>query len=171
MPILHSVVNAPPDVLEQAVVNCMKADVPVYFVCDHRPSLSRSLGMWNPDLVNSSIEQTFKITLGMSKRERLLVGEEFMTHSMVITAVHIENEDDSNKHNNGQGKAKDKVVRYKIENSWGEEWGDKGWFLMTGEWFREHVSQVVIPREMVDGKWAELLDTQEPTIWDAWEKL
>ena len=31
-------------------------------------------------------------------------------------------------------------VRFKVENSWGEEAGDKGWFVMTEVWFDEQVS-------------------------------
>lgn len=49
-----------------------------------------------------------------------------MTHAMVISAVHL---DESGK-----------PVRYKVENSWGEEPGEKGWFVMTDKWFEEYVS-------------------------------
>jgi bleomycin hydrolase len=46
-----------------------------------------------------------------------------MTHAMVITAVHLD----------GDGKP----VRFKVENSWGENVGDKGFFVMTSKWFDE----------------------------------
>jgi bleomycin hydrolase len=47
-----------------------------------------------------------------------------MTHAMVITAVHVDEETG-------------KPVRYKVENSWGVGVGDKGFFVMTDKWFDE----------------------------------
>jgi bleomycin hydrolase len=61
--------------------------------------------------------------LGMTKGERLQVNESAMTHAMVISGVHVD----------GNGRA----VRYKVENSWGEGAGEKGWFVMSDEWFTE----------------------------------
>jgi hypothetical protein len=46
-------------------------------------------------------------------------------HAMVITAVHLD--------------AAGKPVRYKVENSWGPDVGDKGYFVMSDKWFEEYV--------------------------------
>ena len=46
-----------------------------------------------------------------------------MTHAMVISGVHID--------------ATGKPVRYRVENSWGPEVGEKGYFVMTDAWFDE----------------------------------
>lgn len=51
-----------------------------------------------------------------------------MTHAMVITAVHID-------------PSTNKPVRYKVENSWGDKVGDKGYFVMTDAWFEQCVPQ------------------------------
>lgn len=71
-------------------------------------------------------EKAFGITLGLTKAERLQASESSMTHAMVITAVHIDEETQ-------------KPVRFKVENSWGEAVGDKGFFVMTDKWFDEYV--------------------------------
>jgi bleomycin hydrolase len=65
---------------------------------------------------------------GLSKAERLQASESSMTHAMVITAVHLDD--------NG------KPIRFKVENSWGDAVGDKGFFVMTAKWFDEYVSIV-----------------------------
>lgn len=46
-----------------------------------------------------------------------------MTHAMVISGVHLD----------GAGKA----IRYKVENSWGDTAGEKGYFVMTDAWFEQ----------------------------------
>jgi len=42
------------------------------------------------DLELFDYELGFNITLGMTKAERLSTGESSMTHAMVLTAVHVE---------------------------------------------------------------------------------
>jgi aminopeptidase C len=49
-----------------------------------------------------------------------------MTHAMVISGVHVDEK---------TGRA----LRFKVENSWGEDVGQKGWFVMSEEWFDEYV--------------------------------
>ncbi len=48
-----------------------------------------------------------------------------MTHAMVISGVHLD--------------ASGKPVRYKVENSWGDAAGNKGYYLMTDAWFEQCV--------------------------------
>jgi bleomycin hydrolase len=59
----------------------------------------------------------------MNKAQRLQTGDSLANHAMVITAVHLDD--------NG------KPVRYKIENSWSVDAGNKGFFMCTADWFRE----------------------------------
>jgi bleomycin hydrolase len=47
-----------------------------------------------------------------------------MTHAMVISGVHLDPQSG-------------KPQRYKVENSWGENNGEKGYFVMTDRWFDE----------------------------------
>jgi bleomycin hydrolase len=54
----------------------------------------------------------FNIDLGMSKSQRIKVGSSAMTHAMVITGVNI---DESGK-----------PTLYRVQNSWGDEAGQKG---------------------------------------------
>lgn len=68
-------------------------------------------------------QNAFSITLGLSKADRLQTNESAMTHAMVISGVHLD--------------ADGNPVRYKVENSWGDGSGDKGYFVMSDKWFEE----------------------------------
>lgn len=70
----------------------------------------------------------FNTSFNLTKKQRLLFGESSMTHAMVFTGVHI-NE-------------KGHPVRWRVENSWGADSGDKGYWVMSDEWFSEFVYQV-----------------------------
>lgn len=128
------------------MVKLIKAGQPVFFGCDVGQFSDRDAGIMDPALfeyeVRTSgtllscdwrltrwfsssiiIQAAFDITFGLSKADRLRVNESSMTHAMVITAVHLD--------------ASGKPVRYKVENSWGDTAGDKGWFVMSDKWFEE----------------------------------
>lgn len=70
----------------------------------------------------------FNTEFGMSKKERLLYGESLMTHAMMFSGVDL---DDAGN-----------PIRWRVENSWGDSTGDKGFWIMTDEWFSEFVYQV-----------------------------
>ena len=80
-----------------------------------------------------------------------------MTHAMVITAVHLD----------GNGRP----TRYKVENSWGEASGEKGWYMMTADWFKENVFQVVVPRSVADPKWTKVLDGGDMVHLAPWDPM
>jgi len=80
-----------------------------------------------------------------------------MTHAMVITAVHLD--------------TKGRPVRYKIENSWSEAAGEAGWFMMTADWFKEFVYQVVVPRSIADKRWNKVLDDGHATVLKPWDPM
>ena len=41
------------------------------------------------------------------------------------------------------------VSRWRVENSWGEERGDKGYILMTNDWFKHFVFEIVVDKKHV----------------------
>ncbi|KAL7424424.1 bleomycin hydrolase [Cryptotrichosporon argae] len=147
-------VNAPNEVLEDAIIAGIKANTPLFFGCDVGKQSDRTRGIMDADLYD--LEAAYGYKLGMSKAERLRTGDSAMTHAMVITAVHVD--------------AAGRPVRYKVENSWSDTAGERGWFMMTAEWFRQFAFQVVVPRALVDPKWAAVLDS-EPVELEAWDPM
>lgn len=102
-------VNTQIEDLEQAVIKMIKADQPVWFACDSRSNGDTMKGIWDVDV--RDIEGAFGTALGMDKAERLDTGASAPTHAMMISGVHVED---------------GKPVRYRIENSWGADRGEKG---------------------------------------------
>ena len=119
-------VNVSMQTMKDAVIAMLKADIPVFFGCDVGKFSDRKTGIMDTALLE--YENTFNVKLGMSKAQRLQAGESAMTHAMVLTGVHLDNEG--------------KPVRWRVENSWSEEAGTKGYFVMSDRWMDEFNYQV-----------------------------
>lgn len=78
-----------------------------------------------------------------------------MNHAMVITGVDIKN---------------GKPTKWKIENSWGDEVGEKGYYIMSDSWFSKFVYQAVIFKKNLSED--ELIESkQEPIHLDPWDPM
>lgn len=129
-------VNVAPGIMKKVIIANLKDNTPVFFGSDVGKFQDR--GILDPGSYDHTL--LFNTSLSLSKAERLQVGASAMTHAMVITAVHI---------------VDGKIQRYRIENSWGENVGNKGYFVATDEWFDQYVYQVVsheryIPKYLVE---------------------
>ena len=58
--------------------------------------------------------------------------ESQMTHAMLFTGVNLVN---------------GKPTRWRVENSWGDKSGDKGYFIMSDRWFDEYMFEVAIHKK------------------------
>lgn len=65
---------------------------------------------------------------------------------------------------------KDEIVKFRVENSWGEDRGEKGYLIMTAEWFKEFTFEVVVDKKYVP---EEVLNVfkQEPIVLPAWDPM
>ena len=60
-------------------------------------------------------------------------------------------------------------VRWKIENSWGDEKGNKGYYVCSDSWFDQYVYQAVVSRDTLGDK-VSLLD-QKPIVLNPWDPM
>lgn len=79
-----------------------------------------------------------------------------MAHAMAITAVGV-NE-------------KDEPTKFRIENSWGEDRGEKGYLIMTAEWFKEYAFEVVVDKSLVSEDILSVFN-QTPIVLPAWDPM
>ncbi|KFZ13878.1 hypothetical protein V502_06402 [Pseudogymnoascus sp. VKM F-4520 (FW-2644)] len=147
-------VNVAMPTMKAACIAMLRADIPVFFGCDVGQSSERARGVMATGLVD--FELGFNVRLGLTKRDRILAGESKMTHAMVLTAVHLD--------------AEGKSVRWRVQNSWGEGSGDKGWFVMSDEWMDEFTYQAVVDPRFVSKEVREVLK-QDPKVLPLWDPM
>ncbi|KAG0031775.1 hypothetical protein BGZ82_006833 [Podila clonocystis] len=140
--------------LKQLAIKKLQSGKPVWFGADVGKFLQRDAGILDPKVYQYDL--TFNVTFNMTKAERLLYGESLMTHAMQFTGVHLDS--------NGQ------PVRWRVENSWGEEGGDRGYLVMSDEWFSQFVYQVVLEKALVPQKFLDVLN-QEAFVLPAYDPM
>jgi len=145
--------NTPIDKFKECTINQLKHEEPVWFGCDIRWQTERKKGLMDAHvfLFDHSLGTKSKL----DKAGRLLYGESLLTHAMVFTGVNLSNE---------------KPIRWKVENSWGEERGEKGFFIMSDDWFNEYNYQVVINKKYLSSGMLEQLK-QTPIVLPPWDPM
>ncbi|MCD6337208.1 MAG: aminopeptidase, partial [Candidatus Marinimicrobia bacterium] len=62
----------------------------------------------------------------------------------------------------------EKPNRWKVENSWGDKNGNKGYFVVSDTWFDQYVYQIVIDKKYLSPELLKAWDTKpiELKPWD-----
>ena len=122
--------NLEMDRLKELVINQLKDGEPVWFGSDCSKEAERKEGIW--DDLSFDKDVLFQIDSTMSKEAMLDTRESAMNHAMVITGVNLDN---------------GKSTKWKIENSWGDDVANKGYYVATDSWFDKYVYQAVINKK------------------------
>ncbi|GAA6042230.1 hypothetical protein JCM8097_005107 [Rhodosporidiobolus ruineniae] len=148
--------NMPSSILAKLAISVLKADTPVWFGCDVDKSSNTDQGYMDMRLFE--YDECFGTSVRMNKKQRMLAGDSSMTHAMMFTGVHLDDK-------TGE------PIRWRVENSWGPEACNKGFLVMTQEWFENYVYQVVIPRGYVPRDLLETYDHGRVTSLPPWDVL
>ncbi|MFH1226426.1 MAG: C1 family peptidase, partial [Planctomycetota bacterium] len=139
--------------LKDAAVKTLKSGQPVWFGCDVGKMLHRDIGIM--DMKMYEYDKLLGVKFGMDKAERVDYGDSLMTHAMVFTGVNI---------------VKDKSTKWKVENSWSDKVGDKGFFVMSDDWFNEYMYQVVVPKKYLPASLLKILK-EKPIALKPWDPM
>lgn len=139
--------------LKDMAVRALKDKQALLFGCDVLQASHRKLGIMDLGLLEYDL--LFNTSFAMSRADRMQFLQARLTHNMVILGVDLVN---------------DHPTKWKIENSWGDEPGKKGIFLMTDPWFDEHVYALVVHRQYLDAEQQQRL-AQTPTVLPPWHPL
>ncbi len=158
---LGNVIDAPPVVYLNVEIELMKqltqdaiiGGEPVWFGCDVGKQMNADLGYWDAKLYDYSAVYDTEFTL--DKAERLVHHETLMTHAMLFTGVDV---------------VDGKPRRWRVENSWGDEKADSGFWTMNDSWFGEHVFEIAVRRSALPAELQARLD-DEPIVLPAWDPM
>lgn len=148
-------VNVPVEVMKDGILKQLKDGEPVWFGCDVAQFFYRKGA--NLDLSTLKIFDLLNVEYDFSKEERLDYKESLMTHAMVFVGCDY---DEENK----------KINRYKVENSWGKDAGDRGYLVMSDEWFDEYMYQALINKKYLDEKVIKAY-SEEPIHLKPWDPM
>jgi bleomycin hydrolase len=135
---------------------------PVWFGCDVGHMLDRELGVWHASLFDyDELYGTQRLgAAALTKSDRLYLHGTAMTHAMLLTGVNLVD---------GAGDSP-VPTRWRVENSWGTENADKGFWTMDDSWFDEYVFEIAVPRSTLPEDLQSALD-QDPIVLPAWDPM
>ncbi len=146
--------NLPMDELKELIIAQLRDGRPVWFGSDVRKKGDRVKGFWSDACFD--FDGTFGMEFDLEKGEALDLRDSAMNHAMIITGVNI-----------GADGTPD---RWKIQNSWGDDRGKKGFYLMDAGWFDRYVFQAVVDKKYLSEKQLAALKT-EPLHFAPWDPM
>ncbi|MCI2171627.1 C1 family peptidase [Schleiferilactobacillus perolens] len=145
--------NVAPDRLKALCIQLLKDNTPIWFGCDVLENMDRVAGALSGNLYNT--DDLFSIHVNRDKALRLDTGQGSVSHAMTLTGVDLIN---------------DQPTKWKVENSWGDKTGHKGYFTMDDAWFDAYVYEAVIPTKYMNAAENKAWQGQ-PAILPAWDAL
>lgn len=136
--------NLPMEEIEKLAIASLKDGRKMYSSYDVGKLLDRKRGYASLD--NFDYGSIFGTTFGMDKAQRISTFDSGSTHAMTLTAVDLDT--------NGN------PVKWKVENSWGADSGQKGYLIMTADWFREYMFRLVVNKKYVPENILKAYDTK-----------
>ena len=158
---LGNVVDAPPirylnidiQLMKDITLKMLEDGKPVWMGCDTGKQMHRDLGLWDADLFDYG--SVYGADFSMDKAARLEYHQTAMTHAMMFTGVDVV----------------DGVPRrWRVENSWDDKVGNKGFFLMNDSWFAEYMFEIAVPKEYLPPELQKALE-HEPIVLPAWDPM
>ena len=125
--------NLPMDEIASLAITALRDGSKLYSSYDVGKQLDRARG-YN-DLNNFDYAALFGTDFPMNKADRISTYDSGSTHAMTLTAVDLDS--------NGM------PTRWKVENSWGADSGQRGYIVMTNRWFNEYMFRLVVDNQYV----------------------
>ena len=145
--------NLPMERFKELIISQLKDNEIVWFGSDVSNYRDRNTGLW--DDLSFDYKSAFSFEIKFDKAEMLDFHESAMNHAMCLTGVNIKNR---------------KINRWKVENSWGKEAGNQGYFIMSDSRFDSYVYQAVINKKYLNEKELKVLEG-EPIVLAPWDPL
>jgi bleomycin hydrolase len=145
--------NVPSKEMKAITQKLLEDGMPVWMGCDVGKEMDRKRGLWDAELFD--VEGLYGVEYGMDKADRLRHNQTMMTHAMLFTGVDVVN-----------GRPR----RWRVENSWGDKTGQKGYYTMNDSWYDEYMFEIAAPTSYLSEKMLAGLET-EPVVLPAWDPM
>ena len=149
-------VNVPMETMEDAAMASLDAGEACYFACNVGQNSPRTLddfpGILGLDTMDW--EGVFGVDLSMGKAEMFELREAYLTHAMTLQGY-------------SRG-ASGRPSAWRVENSWGKDACDEGYFTIAGDWWRLYAGEVVVARRFVDEATRAVWDEAEAVMTEPW---
>ena len=158
---LGNMVDGPPikylnvdiELIKSITMRMLQDGKPVWMGCDTGKQMHRDLGLWDSDLFDYA--SVYGADFSLDKASRLEFHQTSMTHAMMFTGVDVVD---------GQPR------RWRVENSWADKVGDKGFCLMNDSWFAEYMFEIAAPKIYLPEDMQRALDL-EPIVLPPWDPM
>ncbi len=145
--------NVDIELMKDVAMRMLLDGQPVWMGCDTGKQMHRDKGLWDADLFDYA--GVYGAGFDLDKAERLEYCQTAMTHAMLFTGVDVVD---------GQPR------RWRVENSWNDKVGDKGFFLMNDSWFAEYMFEIAAPKSYLPEELQAALDL-EPVALPPWDPM
>lgn len=146
--------NLPMERLKELIIAQLKDERIVWFGSDVASYGDRMRGVWNDQ--EFDFKSLLDLDIKMEKGESLDFRSSAMNHAMCITGVAFD--------------TKGVPTKWKIENSWGEDRGYKGYFIMSASWFDQYTYQAVVDKKYLTKEELAAYES-EPVVLKPWDPM
>jgi bleomycin hydrolase len=133
-------------------VSELKAGEPLLFGCDVAQESLRKEGLLTEDALD--FKTALDIEFTQSRSSALTFRNADISHAMVLVGVAFDE--------------KGQATNWKVENSWGDENGQKGYFIASTDWMLAHTYQVVVKKDLLTASEKKAYEA-DPIVLAPWD--
>ena len=145
--------NIDVELMKRIAMKTLQDGEPVWFGCDVGHMMHRDTGLWDAEV--QDFESIYDMGLSMDKAARLHYGSTAMSHAMLFTGVDI---------------VGGKPRRWRVENSWGTDKANAGFWRMNDSWFNEHMFEIAAKSKYLPVKLRDALK-RKPIVLPVWDPM
>jgi bleomycin hydrolase len=122
------------EIISKIVLLSLKMYRPVWFACNMNTDVDKRRQGMDNKLFRTDLFTKFQFK--MDKATRMKYGRAHCNHAMLIVGAETDE--------------KDNVIAFNVENSWGKQGPNGGFYKMTIDWFKERAYTWVVHRNIIE---------------------
>lgn len=148
-----TVVNVPADTMMAYALKAILDSTPVWFACDVGQENYGKDGIMAIDIYD--YESILGTRFDLPKKDLIQMSLIVPSHAMAFMGVDT---------------ADGQAVKWLVENSWGDDKGDGGYWYMYNDWFRRYMFGVIIHKRYLSQELIDIAKTK-PEVLKPWDPM